>query len=152
MSNETAWDSFNKAISAAEYQKMNMLGGNAGALDNSYRGGYGPGLGQGQVFGQMSAHLPTTPAHTKEEMIRDLLARASKQAVTSMGHVSAPTFDQHRALVKELLQDFEEGASYIQAQMNMVESAYKEKPELRRRLMRALSTAYHSLVHSTFGD
>lgn len=153
MSNEKSWESLwgSKTMDTSDYatraQALNMAMMQSGGLANA-GGHYGSNLGG---FGQANSVM-STPAPSKEDMIRDLLARAVKRAGAPVGNATMITIDHHRALVKELLQDFEEGASYIQAQMNMVESAYKQKPELLQRLTRALSTAYHSLVQSTFGD
>lgn len=146
-----------KAYERAKQQAYlnNMMQGMGNALGGGGAGGGYGGLGQQQVFGQAMPGIgfPTAPAPTKEEMMRDLLNRASKNAMGQYRQEGlVATIETHRQMVKELLDDFEEGASYLQAQIPMVEAAYKDRPRLKERLIDCLNRAYHELVAKTFGD
>lgn len=109
---------------------------------------YGPGIGAGVVGAQPAA--PVAP--TDREIAQDLLARAARNAVrNTVMPFTSPMIGEHRKLVERMLEEFTEAASYLQAQIPMVEAAFKDRPELLHRMVMCLQEAYHKLCYETFG-
>lgn len=123
-------------------QGQQMGGGLSGGLN----GGFSPILKN-----PSPATMPYPPMGT-EDMLRDLIRRAARKASDVPDYATASTIDEHRAMVRKLLEDFEDGASYLQAQIPVVEAAFKDKPSLAHRLVQCINRAYTELCAETFGD
>jgi hypothetical protein len=85
--------------------------------------------------------------------MRDLRARAARAAhgTINNGTLLPQAMASHRDVVKQMLQDFIDGSEYLQAQITMVESAFKDRPELAQRLVQCINRAYTELCADTFG-
>lgn len=114
---------------------------------------YGPGSA-------LSAHaalnpyaaMPTPAPPTEREILQDLLARASSNARRLNTYNQVPiSIRDHQEAVKNLLEEFLEASSYLQAQIPMVEAAFKDRPELSRRVVGCIEEAYSKLCSETFG-
>ena len=106
--------------------------------------------GMGQV-GLAPQATPSPPQATERELMQDLLSRASRNAVKSNIMHAPIQIGEHKEAVKKLLHEFTEAADYLQAQVPMVEAAFKSQPQLASRLVDCLNEAYYKLCSETFG-
>lgn len=129
------------------------LGGGMGSMGMAGHGGFIGGGNAGFPF------IPPAPApapgiyrDAKEDLLRDLMRRITRHAGKIAGEDLVQTIHEHSGLVKKLLEDFLEGAAYLQAQVPMVEAAFKSNPTLAQSVVNSLNRAYTELCAQYFGD